>query len=179
MSLESEERAAGVRAEFRPFLAALRADQGRWAVGVDGGVRYDADIARLWAKGRTTKGEPPYTAEQPLGQVVTNVEHPEDGPHYVAYRAALDIWALDPAIPRPTLLPNGHPEWARLRALGMSYGLNVVSWDGPHFELFDFRNLEPEVADEATAGQASSVSTTARILCVALIGGLVLWLRLR
>lgn len=62
------------------------------------GVATPGQQAALWAKGRTVKGEPPYTKERPLGRTVTDALRVEDTAH--GRGAAVDVVPVVDGVPR-------------------------------------------------------------------------------
>lgn len=113
-------------------------------VGVDGGVRSNADQLRLYAQGRTTPGphagEPGYP---PLGMTVTKASTVGNSAH--GHRGAVDFW---PVIGGKIYLDVKNPlqksKYDQLGALIESFGLVWGGrfqdfYDGPHAEIPDWR----------------------------------------
>jgi hypothetical protein len=122
------DRANGVVPPLQDFLSHWeRVGPFPIMVGVDGGVRTLVDQKRLYAKGRTTKGEPPYTATKPLGQTVTDADTNQNSAH--GHAGALDIWPVD-ALGRPQFDLNDPVVKAKYERIG-SFAKNLgLEWGG-------------------------------------------------
>jgi hypothetical protein len=133
-SIVHPERAAGVDRRLLAFLndwAAL----GTFPLLVvpDGGLRTDATQARIYARGRSTPGEPPYTATRPLGRTVSNAQTARETAH--GHAGALDVAPyIGGAIPWGDL-----DKFRTLGAFGKARGL---VWGGDWTSLVDMAHLE-------------------------------------
>lgn len=114
-------------------------------VGYDGGVRTLEKQQELYAKGRTTKGEPPYTAEKPLGSTVTDANSNVNSPH--GHAAALDLYpvnALGKAMTNaadPETLAKFQTIGTTAKAMGFAWGGDWKRLDYPHIEIVGWANL--------------------------------------
>lgn len=122
------ERADGVDARLQNFLTSWeRIGPFPIMVGQYGGVRTLADQQYLYAKGRTIKGEAPYTPERPLGQTVTDADSNSNSAH--GHSGALDIWPVS-ALGQPQFAmtdPEVAARYARIGSFAKSMGLE---WGG-------------------------------------------------
>lgn len=121
---EHPERLAGVDVDLRDFiLFAIHELGGRWQVGR--GVTTDKEQAALYAKGRTERGEPPYTEDHPLGRTVTEARLSSETAHGVRRYGgcAVDLVAIH---------DDGSPDWTppRYRALGALAKHCGFEWGG-------------------------------------------------
>lgn len=87
----------------------------------------------LYAKGRTTRGEPPFTEDKPLGQVVTFVNTVKRSAH--ARLAAVDVVPLVHGVPQwGTLTHADLTRWYAIGALAEGVvdgrGHQVYNWGG-------------------------------------------------
>jgi len=109
---EHADRLTGVDPDLKDFiLFAVRELGGRWQVAR--GATTDKEQAAIFAKGRTVKGEPPYTVDRPLGHPTTEAHSARETAHGVRrYGAcAVDVVAIN---------EDGSPDWSptRYRQLG-------------------------------------------------------------
>lgn len=133
-------RADGVLPQLQNFLSWWEV-KGAFPimVGVDGGVRDLTDQARLYAKGRTTRGEPPYTAERPLGQTVTGADTNVNSAH--GHAAALDLWPVD-SLGRPQFNVNDPTIYVRYLTIGSLAKQHGLSWGGDWISRKDYPHIE-------------------------------------
>lgn len=117
---------------------------------------------KLYAKGRTTMGEPPYTEQQPLGQPVTFVNTVKQSAH--ARLAAVDLvpvvngelkwgtkhhvdllrWYAIGTLAESVLDGRGHPvyRWGgRFNRRNPKTGVRELFFDAGHVEFADWRDI--------------------------------------
>lgn len=104
----------------------------------------------LYAKGRTTKGEPPYTAERPLGSTVTNAK---GGGSWHNHGMAFDVVPLKNGLPDWDASPV---TWEAIGKLGESLGLE---WGG-RWKMRDLGHFQLRPAGFTSASAYSARSDT-------------------
>lgn len=122
------ERASGVDLRLQDFLTQWeRIGPFPIMVGQYGGVRTLVDQKYLYAKGRTIKGEPPYTTSQPLGQTVTDADSNSNSAH--GHAGGLDVWPVNSlGQPQFTMTdPEVAARYARIGSFAKNMGLE---WGG-------------------------------------------------
>ncbi len=152
MTLHHPERLKGVHPKLVSFVETL-AEEMPWDVLVIYGLRTDEEQQALYAKGRTVKGEPPYTPQMPLGRTVTEAEFAKDTAHGCG--AAVDV------VP----LLAGSPDWETresyedmahvAKRLGIGWGgdwTGKAAGDLDHFFLFGWKDAAPTPPPEASNG---------------------------
>ncbi len=107
---------------------------------VTDGVRTTGQQQTLYAKGRTIKGEPPYTSARPLGRTVTQadgiVKKSNHQPKSDGLGRAVDCCFLVDDIPSWLESHPWHLYGAMAQALGLTWGGAWVNFkDKPHVEM--------------------------------------------
>lgn len=148
--LMNASRADGVEAPLRQFLAQLHREgvtvggvTYSLTVGVQGGVRTDAEQLALYRKGRAQLSDGSWVIVEP-SQVVTNASSARNGKH--GQRKAVDVWVVLPD-GAPLLYKSQAPALfdAAYAALGAKGEARGLTWGGrfklasgpdlPHFEI--------------------------------------------
>lgn len=157
------ERADGVEKPLRDFLAKLHREGLFYngvtyslTVGVQGGVRTDAEQLALYMKGREWR-DGKWVIVNP-GAVVTNAMTTGQSKH--GQHKAVDVWVMLPS-GQPLLYPSQAPGifegvYAALGAKGEAFGLRwggrfklASGPDRPHFEIPDGGYMGPALASGA------------------------------